>query len=353
MNLRSLEGCWLNLAREGEEDLVQLGRDGVLGIDQSGGTFGFLFPHEHPFIRNPAHLQLGIGVVALPDEVGCEQSLLTDLAGRLDPEGFPQFADIALGHWLATHAEHAATRGLFRGTGGGHAAHEGRQRIFINGGRNPAANGLHQELHAFGRQRRRLHGQEHVVAARLDGLRQVDLFDVILLFQLFDDRLPRQLARLTSGKRKSAEQLRIGADNPDRLALGLGHRVDRANQFVFDRNSVVEEGHDDFLQPATERRTENDLFVGNGPAGTEPDLFRSDPELLFGQGRLFAEGFQVVMDGHPDLVARHRFELIEHRDQVEAGFVVLLRHVAANERIDEDRMVRFQLAHQTLRIRRQ
>ena len=100
---------------------------------------------------------------------------------------------------------------------------------------NAAADGIEQVFHPFGRQRRRLDHQQHVVTSVFHRLGQVDFFHVVLFLEFFDDGLSRQLPGLAAGEREPAEQLGVGADHADRLALGLGHRVDRTNQFILDR----------------------------------------------------------------------------------------------------------------------
>ena len=119
-------------------------------------------------------------------------------------------------------------------------------RILENGRRLPAFTAATKLSIASGDERRRLHGQQHIVLV-LDRLRWIDLHHVVLLLQLGDEL--RLLGR--SLHREAAEELDIGLQHAQLLALLLGDRANRSHQLVFDRNALVDERNHDAVQART------------------------------------------------------------------------------------------------------
>ena len=79
-------------------------------------------------------------------------------------------------------------------------------------------------------QRRGLHGQQHVDLF-LNRTAGIDLHDLVLLLQLFDDQLLRSLRHPLHVE--AAEQLRIGVDDSQSLSLRLRRPcvIDRTSSY--------------------------------------------------------------------------------------------------------------------------
>ena len=118
-----------------------------------------------------------------------------------------------------------------------------------------------------------------------------------------DDLLLGHLAGHAAGEREAAEQLGVGAHNPDLLAFALSHGADRTDQFVLDRHAVVEERYDHLFQSRAERRPQDDLLVAKRAACACANQRRFDAEPLFRDRGLVAERFQIIVQPHVDLAA--------------------------------------------------
>ena len=89
--------------------------------------------------------------------------------------------------------------------------------------------------------------------------------------------------------------LGIGGDNPDSLSGSSGDRVDRSNQFVFDRNPVLEDRHGDLFQTGTKRCTQNQLLLLVRSFFANHPRHRLDSESLRRQGGIVTEQFDAIV----------------------------------------------------------
>ena len=138
------------------------------------------------------------------------------------------------------------------------------KRVFEDGRWLPVTNHRDQVVQLRLRQRRRLDDQQHIVGASLHGLRRIDLFDLVLFFQLFNDQL--LAGRLHRLHVEAAEQLHVGFDDTHAFAIILDDCGDGSHQFVLDGNALVKEGNHDTLQAAGEGGSQEQLFLANSTA---------------------------------------------------------------------------------------
>ena len=167
-------------------------------------------------------------------------------------------------------------------------------------------------LHRLGRERRRLHGQQHVELLG-DRLRRIDFDHVVLLLELGDDL--RFLGRALH--REAAEELGVGLEHAERLALLAGDGADRADQLVLDRNAAVDERDHDLVEAGAEGDAEEDFLRAADAVVDGRDVAGLDAVGPLGERGGFAEVLDL-MDVDDDLAAAQRAEFRERREQVAA-----------------------------------
>ena len=155
-------------SRKRKQHLLEASRDRLAGIEAgqlAGGVGGEIGVDEDKLIRQ---FELGMRVVILADDerIGTSLPHGRSAASRheLQAERLPELTDVALGLLLRLKHRHRPARpaaGLRRAR---HALHQHRQRILEHSDRLARADGGHEVVHLLRAQRRRLHGEQHVVA---------------------------------------------------------------------------------------------------------------------------------------------------------------------------------------------
>ena len=181
-----------------------------------------------------------------------------------------------------------------------------------------------------------MHGQYCVESFDIDRRSGIDIDEFEFFAELFDDRL---LWGLLEGSHVDpTHHVGFGLEDPKFLAGRFGNGRQRSCQFVFHRDSWLEERDDDFLESTAERCTEHNRLVGDGaPFAYTHDLW-GDSILLLSLFFLFARRGNRIVDAnlhrHPGTLGR-RFELLEQADQLVFRFCVSLRDIGRNVRIDD------------------
>ena len=193
----------------------------------------------------------------------------------------------------AAHAEHATgllfglacSRDVLTGVG---------KRVFKDRRGHARLDRFEQSFELRRRQRGGLNHEQSVVDAGTDRSLQADLFDLVLLAQLVDQRVLFDRSHLHAGHRHAAHQLGIGADDADTFSLAACNGVDRSNQFVLDRNSVLENRHDDLFQAGPERGPHDDSFLLIRTLLANHSRDRLDPETVGSLGGFVAEQINFI-----------------------------------------------------------
>ena len=151
--------------------------------------------------------------------------------------------------------------------------------------------------------RRYQQDDEQAVHLLDDGLRRVDRDDLVLLAQLGHDG-PRRVAahRLEV---EAAEELCIGRDDTQLLALGLCHDAQGAGELVLDGQAAVEERDHELLGARGEDEAEEDVRRRALAAFEGQHRARRDLVVVLRLGGDRRELLRVVND-YLDRVARYR-----------------------------------------------
>ncbi len=162
-------------------------------------------------------------------------------------------------------------------------------------------------------------------------LGRVDGNDFVLLFQLLHEQPFRRAAG-----HEAAHHVGIGLQHADPLALLLGHRAERTDQFVFGGKAPVNEGNNDFLQSASEGHAEEDLVVPPGAVTGVVNVFGHDAVAGLGDFGLLVEAINLVdvHYHHPTLLAEP-LELFQHVEEVDPRLDIRVRYFGADVGVDQ------------------
>src|SRR6056297_1025005 len=336
-----------------QQNFVQVTRDGALLAERIFSAGGLVVNKDKQIVH--LHRQVGIGVVVLPSQVGIKTAHGTGGSGHVEFQQIPKFTNVSFGHW-PTATAHSPTGALLRLPGRRDVATCGRKRILENGCRDSRLNCIEQPRELLRSQRRRLHSDQCSELIRSNGSTKVDFLDVILFGQFVDQRMLRNLLHSHPAHHHPAHQPSIRGDNPEAFAFTAGDGLDRAYEFVLNRDPIFQHWNGDLIQTATKGHAENQLLGLHGPFFSDNALHRNDSEPVLGQLSLVAEELNIVMQIDIDFSPRSRggtAELFQQIDQLVTGPSVLFGHFIANKSIDHDRSFGIQIADQLLGRRRQ
>ncbi len=176
-----------------EQQLLQTGSDRALRIERVLGARR-VRGGEYPLVGKLAKTTyFRVRVPTLPDDLGVELPSETRLADHRHTQHGPQSLNVTLGFGRLPAAHHhiSATRPFGLPRSGSRTERDG-EWIFEDRGRLSATNGVHEILQLRRRQRRRLNHHQHIVL--LDGVVGINLDDLVLFLQLFNDQLPGRAA---------------------------------------------------------------------------------------------------------------------------------------------------------------
>ena len=141
----------------------------------------------------------------------------------------------------------------------------------------------------------------------------------------------------------------VGADDAQLrpIVLGAADRGHGADQLVFHGNAAVDEGNDHFVAAGHDHDAQVDFLERDGPAAADRHALAGNFVLLFGRLGGRAEGLRVV-NADLDLVAGPRLHLLEQVHEIDPRLDEGLRHVRANEGLDDDLVFRLQFFQQLL-----